>query len=110
MDKEAANGVIHALDRVILPPSDATKPTIDSSGVATFAGTDLTVVGAADTGVNIIVEMNGERFGTTQTAWDGEFRIQGEITPGTYEILAWAFDLDDVLLGVSEPVILTVTE
>lgn len=109
-DKEAANGVIHALDKVILPPSDATKPTIDSSGVATFAGTDLTVVGAADTGVNIIVEMNGERFGTTQAAWDGEFRVQGEVEPGTYEILAWAFDIDDVLLGVSEPVILTVTE
>ena len=109
-DIAVANGVIHAVDSVLFPPFDVEPPTIDGSGAATFAGSELTVVGFAEPGADILVELNGERFGTATADWQGEWRVRGAIVPGEYTILAWSFDVDDVLQGVSAPVELTVVE
>lgn len=111
-DTMAAGGVIHTIDRVLLPPPavDIQPPAIDGSGAATFAGTALTIVGTAEAGRTILVEMNGEPFGQPATVnADGTWLISGEVTPGDYQIVAYMLDAADWLEGISSPVALQVS-
>lgn len=111
-DSTAAGGVIHAIDRVLLPPlaEGIQPPAIDGSGAATFAGTALTIVGTAAPGRTILVEMNGEPFGQPATVnVDGTWLVSGEVTPGDYQIFAYMLDAADWLEGISQPVALQVS-
>ena len=108
-DIPASNGVIHAIDRVLLPPNPAgTKPVIDVRGVPIFKGTDLTVVGTAQPGTTLILTLNGEEFGRMPVTAEGTFEIPGQVTDGEYEILAWSVDENGLPLSVSTPVYLIV--
>jgi uncharacterized surface protein with fasciclin (FAS1) repeats len=107
-DNPATNGLWHAIDQVILPPSDTPDPVIDSSGVATFTGSDLTVVGTAAPGTRLLLTLNGEPFGDPAlVAEDGTWLVRGQVDPGLYTLYALTL-VDDTLQSRSAPVILTV--
>jgi uncharacterized surface protein with fasciclin (FAS1) repeats len=110
-DLVADNGVVHAIDRLLLPPlaEGIRPPVIDTSGVATFTGTFLTIIGTAEPGRTILVELNGEPFGqpatvSPETTWSAA----GNVTPGEYVILAYMLGADGVLEAISSPITLQV--
>lgn len=101
-------GVAHTLDAVLLPPAPVRTPAIDASGVATFRGSYLTVVGSAEPGATIVLEANGERFGASLADDQGRWVIPNTISPGAYTLLAYALDATGIPLAVSAPVQLNV--
>lgn len=110
-DIPASNGVIHAIDRILVPPlaEGVRPPIIDSSGVATFTGTFLTIVGTGDPNRTILVELNGEAFGQPAVVSpEGTWSVSGDVTPGEYQIVAYMLDTNDSLLAIARPVILQV--
>jgi uncharacterized surface protein with fasciclin (FAS1) repeats len=110
-DNVADNGVFHVIDRVLVPPlaTGVRPPVIDESGVPTFTGTRLTVVGTAQPGSTILLEMNDEPFGSRVTVdSSGFWQIQGDITPGQYAIVAYMLDAGSALQAISRAVNLTV--
>lgn len=104
----ASNGVIHAIDGVILPPSDYVKPVIDTRGVPIFKGNFLIVVGTAQTGSNLILTLNDVEFGQQIVGDDGSFEISGDITDGDYTLVAYSVGPDGILRSISDPVRLIV--
>ncbi len=109
-DVTIANGVIHEISTVLMPPTDFVPTRIDTSGVSNFQGSELTIVGTGEIGAAIIVEMNGEPFGVAKVDNSGYWTVPGNIVPGEYTIIAYALDDNDILQNISEPVELTVTE
>jgi len=111
-DTMVAGGVIHAIDRVLLPPlaEGIRPPVIDDSGVPVFVGTALTIVGTAEPNRTILVEMNGEPFGQPATVdAGGNWLVGGDVAPGDYQIVAYMLDAADGLEAISTPVALTVS-
>lgn len=110
-DIVTANGVIHAIDRILVPPlaEGVRLPVIDSSGVATFTGSFLTIVGTAEPNRTILVELNGEPFGQAATVGpDTNWSVSGDVTPGEYQIVAYMLGAADALEAISRPVMLQV--
>ena len=110
-DLIATNGVVHAIDRILVPPlaEGVRPPVIDSSGVATFTGTFLTIVGTAEPNRTILVELNGEPFGQPATVSpEGTWGVSGDVTPGDYQIVAYMLGTGDALEAISRPVTLQV--
>lgn len=110
-DIVTANGVIHAIDRILVPPlaEGVRLPVIDSSGVATFTGSFLTIVGTAEPNRTILVELNGEPFGQAATVSpDTTWSVSGDVTPGEYQIVAYMLGAADALEAISRPVMLQV--
>ena len=108
----AANGVIHAIDRILVPPlaEGVRPPVIDASGVPTFAGSFLTIVGTAEPNRTILVELNGEPFGEPALVGpDTTWVVSGNVTPGEYQIVAYMLGTADALEAISRPVLLQVT-
>lgn len=110
-DLPASNGIVHAIDRILVPPLEpGVRPVvIDDSGVSTFFGSQLTVTGTAEPGNTVMVTLNGESFGQPaivdpNTQW----AVSGEVTPGDYRIVAYMLDGAGVLRSVSRPVTLQV--
>lgn len=111
-DIGAANGVIHAIDRILVPPlaEGVRPPVIDASGVPTFAGTFLTIVGTAEPNRTILVELNGEPFGDPAVVGpDTRWAVSGNVTPGEYQIVAYMLGAADALEAISRPVTLLVS-
>jgi len=111
-DAVAAGGIIHAIDRVLLPPlaEGVQPPAIDDSGVSVFTGTSLTIVGTAEPGRTILVAMNNEPFGQPTTVnTDGTWLVGGDVTPGDYQIIAYMLDATGGLEAISPAVALTVS-
>ena len=108
-DIAASNGVIHAVDRVILPPSEFVKPVIDTRGVPIFEGNFLTVVGTGQPGSVLILTLNGVEFGSQLVGDEGTFEIAGDVSDGEYEILAYSLESTNLLRAISDPVYLTVS-
>ena len=110
-DLVADNGVVHAIDRLLLPPlaEGIRPPVIDTSGVSTFTGTFLTIVGTAEPGRTVLVELNGEPFGQPATvAPETTWSVAGDVTPGEYVILAYMLGENGVLEAISSPITLQV--
>ncbi len=109
-DIEASNGLIHAIDRILVPPLAAgvRPPVIDGSGVATFSGTVLTVVGTAESNRRLLVELNGEPFGEAAVDANGAWAVTGNVTPGEYTIMAYMLNSAGTLEAISRPVQLLV--
>ena len=109
-DLAAANGLIHVIDRLLLPPlaQGVRPPVTDESGVSTFDGPALTVVGTAEPGRTILVELNGEPFGAPATVdAAGNWAVAGDVGPGDYRIVATMLD-GATLEAIARPVMLTV--
>jgi hypothetical protein len=110
-DLEATNGIAHAIDRILVPPLEpGVQPlVIDDSGVPTFVGPQLTVVGSAQPGTTVLIELNGEPFGQPATVGpDSRWAISGEVTPGDYQIMGYMLDSSGGLMAISRPVALQV--
>jgi uncharacterized surface protein with fasciclin (FAS1) repeats len=110
-DTIAANGIVHAIDRILVPPLAAgvRPPVIDASGVPTFTGAFLTIVGTAEPNRAILVELNGEPFGEAAAVGpEGTWNVSGNVTPGDYQIVAYMLGAGDVLEAISRPVALQV--
>ncbi|MBP6016487.1 MAG: fasciclin domain-containing protein [Candidatus Promineofilum sp.] len=110
-DTPAANGIIHAINRVLVPPlaEGVRLPLIDDSGVATFTGSSLTIVGTAEPNRTILVELNGEPFGeATVVNPEGQWSVSGDVTPGDYQIVAYMLRASDALEAISRPLALSV--
>lgn len=109
-DIPATNGIVHAIDRILIPPlvEGVRPPVIDTSGVPTFTGTFLTIVGTAEPGRTILVELNGEPFGEAVVGPDTTWAVSGNVTPGEYQIVAYMLGAADALEAVSRPVMLQV--
>lgn len=109
-DIAAGNGIIHAIDRILLPPlaTSVRPPIIDDSGVATFIGPRLTVVGTAEPGRTILVELNGQAFGEAViVAPDGTWQVSGDVAAADYRIVAFMLN-GATLEAFSRPVNLAV--
>ena len=109
-DIAAGNGIIHAIDRILLPPLAAgvRPPIIDESGVPTFVGPRLTVVGKAEPGRTIRVELNGEAFGDAVVVdANGGWQVSGDVSAAEYRIVAFMLN-GATLEAFSRPVALTV--
>ena len=109
-DIAATNGLVHAIDRILVPPlaEGVRPPVIDASGVATFSGTVLTIVGTAEPNRRLLVELNGEPFGETTVDANGAWAVTGNVTPGDYTIVAYMLDSAGTLEAISRPVQLVV--
>lgn len=110
-DIPAGNSVVHAIDRVLVPPLavGVRPPVVDESGVSTFSGAQLTVVGTAEPNRTILVELNGESFGATAVVdANGAWQVTGPVSPGEYRIVAYMLDSQGTLEAISRPVSLTV--
>lgn len=110
-DTVTANGIVHAIDRILVPPlaEGVRLPIIDSSGVATFTGSFLTIVGTAEPNRTIMVELNGEPFGQPAVVGpDTNWVVSGDVTPGDYQIVAYMLGAADALEAISRPVALQV--
>jgi uncharacterized surface protein with fasciclin (FAS1) repeats len=109
-DIPAANGVVHAIDRILVPPlaEGVRPPVIDESGVSSFEGPALTVVGTAEPGRAILVALNGELLGQATVGPDTAWSVAGDVTPGEYQIVAYMLDATGALEAISRPVALTV--
>lgn len=110
-DIPAGNSMVHAIDRVLVPPlaEGVRPPVIDESGVPTFSGTQLTVVGTAEPNRTILVELNGESFGATAAVdANGVWQVTGAVSPGEYRIIAYMLDSQGALEAISRPVSLAV--
>lgn len=110
-DIPAANGIAHAIDRILVPPlvEGVRPPIIDASGVPTFTGTFLTIVGTAEPGRTILVELNGEPFGEAAVVGpDTTWAVSGNVTSGEYQIVAYMLGAADALEAISRPVMLQV--
>lgn len=110
-DLPATNGIVHAIDRILVPPLEpGVRPVvIDDSGVTTFFGSQLTVTGTAQPGDTVMVTLNGESFGQPAIVGpDTQWAVSGEVTPGEYRIVAYMLDNAGVLRAVSRPVTLQV--
>jgi uncharacterized surface protein with fasciclin (FAS1) repeats len=110
----SGNGIIHAIDRVLLPsplaPADIQAPVIDDSGVPTFECCRLTVVGDAQPGTELLLLANGEQFGEiVPVDEDGFWLVTSGVEIGDYDLVALMFGEDGRLLGVSPRVFLAVT-
>ncbi len=110
-DNIVENGIVHAIDRILIPPLavGVRPPAIDDSGVPTFVGPQLTIVGTGEPNRTILVELNGEPFGEAATVSpNGAWSVSGTVTPGEYEIVAYMLGADDALEGIARPVTLQV--
>lgn len=110
-DLTADNGLVHAIDRILVPPlaEGVRPPVIDSSGVATFVGTFLTIVGTGEPNQSILVELNGEPFGQPAIVdANGNWQASGDVTPGDYQIVAYMLDAAGALSAIARPVTLLV--
>lgn len=108
---DASNGIVHVIDRVLLPalPPGVQGPVIDTAGVPTFTGEVLTVVGAAQPGYTILLQVNGQNFGQTAVVDStGFWLVVDSVTPGRYQIIAYMYDPIGILVGISDPVTLLV--
>ena len=109
-DVAAGNGLIHVVDRILLPPLavGVRPPVIDESGVATFVGPRLTVVGTAQPGRTIRVELDGEAFGEAAVVdVNGNWSVSGDMAAGEHRIVAFMLD-GATLEAFSRPVMLVV--
>lgn len=109
-DVEAGNGLIHVIDRILLPPlaTGVRPPIINESGVPTFGGPHLTVVGTAEPGRTLYVELNGEAFGAPAVVdARGDWQVSGDVGAGEYTIVAFMVN-GATLEAFSRPVALAV--
>jgi uncharacterized surface protein with fasciclin (FAS1) repeats len=107
----AGNSIVHAIDQVILPPLDyqAQPPIIDISGVSIFTGDYLTVVGTAEPGTTILLQVDGENFGDLATVdGTGFWQRSNDISSGVHDILAYMLDENGLLIAISQQVSLPV--
>lgn len=107
----AGNSVVYALNQVILAPlrPGITPPVIDEKGVPVFKGPLLTVVGLAEPGKRILLQVDGENFGEIATVDENEFwLVRQNIEPGVHTILAYMLEDDDTLMAISQLVTLPV--
>lgn len=110
-DVDASNGVVQVIDQVLLPalPPGVQGPVIDTAGVPTFTGPLLTVVGAAQPGYTILLQLNGQNFGQPAVVDStGFWLVAQDVTAGRYEIMAYMYDPTNTLVGISDPVTLLV--
>jgi hypothetical protein len=104
----APNGTIYPLGNFLLT-SDSPRPTIDSSGVASFVGDFLTVVGTAQPDQTILLALNNTLFGTATADSEGNWQISNNINAGIYTLIAYTINQQNLLQNYSNPVELTVT-
>ena len=107
----AGNSVVYAIDQLILPPLgyQAQPPIINTSGVSIFTGDYLTVVGTAEPGTSILLQVSGENFGDLAPVNDaGSWQVSDDIASGVHEILAYMVDENGLLMAISQPVSLPV--
>jgi hypothetical protein len=65
-------------------------PIINESGVSTFVGSRLTIVGTGEPGRTIYVEVSGEAFGAPAVVdASGNWQVTGDIGPGQHGIVAF---------------------
>ena len=104
------NGVVHIINRLLSPPdlNGIIAPVIDDSGVATFKGPSLTIVGSGTAGTILQVTLNHVIFGTTEVGEDGRWLVAGDVASGDYEIMAYLLGEQNLPLLESKPVYLKV--
>lgn len=107
---ETAAGPLYIIDQLLMPTAaDITPPIIDDSGVPTYEGPFLTVVGTAEPETRLVVMINGELYGEAPVAEDGTWLVDGIINPpGEFNIIAYTLSDEGLPLAVSPPVLLTV--
>ena len=103
------NGIVHIIGQALTPPlNDVAAPVIDDSGVATFKGPLLTIVGSGTPGTTLQVTLNYVIFGTTIVGEDGRWLVKGDVANGDYEIIAYTLNDQKLPLVESKPVYLKV--
>jgi uncharacterized lipoprotein YbaY len=108
---EVGNSVVHAMPQIFLQvfTDGGSLPVIDESGVPTFVGPLLTVVGLAEPGTEILLTVDDEPFGEIATVEpNGFWLVKQNIDSGVHYILAYMRDDQGLLKGISQEVVLPV--
>ena len=104
---ESDNGRVYFVGNLLVPATEGIRPpTIDESGVPTYKGPFLTVVGDAEPGTTLVLLINGEQVGTTTVAESGFWLVEHVIEDGRYVIVAYLLNEDGLPLITSKPIIL----
>lgn len=109
-----ADGLVHVVDRVLLPENSLLQPSIqtpDGQTEVMFKGDWLTVVGSAEPFTRIVLNRNGQPFGEAAVSAEGRWEIAAAITPGTHAFVAYMLNSNPASplpLGISETITLLV--
>jgi uncharacterized surface protein with fasciclin (FAS1) repeats len=104
----ASNGYVYVIDKLLLPATVNNPPVIDDSGVPTFEGTVLTIVGVGEPNSRLLVSLNGVTFAETIVDENGRWLVSSDVVSGNYEIIAYTLDENTIPLGISKSVFLEV--
>ena len=116
VNQSFADGLVHSIDRVLLPSNNLTPPAIDTPDGQTevaFQGDFLTAVGAAEPFTRVVLNVNGRPFGEAAVSADGRWEIANSITPGTHTLVAYMLNNNPsspLPLAVSQAITLIVSE
>jgi len=105
-DIEGGNGLLHAIDDLLLPPSNIEPPIIDETGVPTFDSPLLTIVGTGEPATTLVITLDGNTFGATTVEADGTWLVADRVADGEHTIVAYTLDDSNIPLARSKPVVL----
>ena len=100
-------GILHKIDRVLLPNTNVSIDTPDGVTELDYTGSFLTINGAGQPNMLVIVHDGAINFGNALIDAEGRWSLSGDLAAGRHELVAYLIQPGDMLpVGASIPIIL----
>ena len=104
-------GLIHKVDRVLLPTADVSIDTPDGVTELDYTGSFLTINGSGRPDTLVIVHDGAMNFGNALVNGEGRWTLSGDLATGRHVFVAYLVQPGDMLpIGASIPIILNSQE